>query len=121
MDQIDRAVVLPSRARPSNEYGKNFALSGAERVKAVYLIPEPLPKANFTCVHGDLKPCTKDEIDRWVSVRITRRVGYAPAGQRRWFDAERDLPSIADGGCNQVTIQYDMPTQRVISVGCNGR
>ena len=121
MDQIERAVVLPKGTKPLSSYGQNYAFIGNDQVKAVYFVPEPLLTENSGCVHGDLKPCSKDEIRRMVSENARRRAAYASAGERRWFVDQRELPIIADDGCNQITIRYDIAVNRVLSVACNGR
>jgi hypothetical protein len=121
MDRIQRAVILPRGAKPIKFYGQNYAFVGNTQVKAVYFIPEPLFTEKSGCVHGDGKPCPPDEIGRMVRENAKRRAGYASAGGRRWFANERDLPSIMDGGCFQITIRYDIPTRRVLGASCNGR
>jgi hypothetical protein len=51
-------------------------------------------------------------------------VGYyqnllgTPPG-RRW-GTERDFPGIADGGCGVVRFSYDVATQRIENISCNG-
>ena len=121
MDEIEQAVVLPRGAKPRNAYGQNYAFLGDHQVIAVYFIPEALLEHNANCVHGDMKPCTKDEMQELLNENAVRRAASASAGERRWFANKSDLPSIADGGCNQIMIRYDIPTKQVLSVGCNGR
>jgi hypothetical protein len=43
--------------------------------------------------------------------------GEAPG--RHWV-TEREFPMIADGGCGVVSLTWDVATQRIESVGCNG-
>jgi len=43
--------------------------------------------------------------------------GEAPV--RHWV-TEREFPVIMDGGCGVVSLTWDVATQRIESVGCNG-
>jgi hypothetical protein len=121
MDQIGRAVVLPKEAKPLSSYGQNYAFVGNNQVMVVYFIPETPLMENSDCFHGDMKPCSKEEMRRSINENTIRRASYASAGKRRWFANERELPAINDGGCNQITIRYDLPTNQVFSINCNGR
>lgn len=121
MDEIGRSVVLPAGAQPLSSYGQNYAFVGATEVRAVFLIPHPILTEDSGCVHGDLKPCSKAEITKMVDDNAKQRAAYASAGERRWFASERDLPSIYDGGCFQITVRYNLPTRQVLGAYCNGR
>ena len=92
MDEIERTVRLPGRAGPLELYGRNYAFSGDGQVVAVYYSPS----------------------DDWGRAR------YALAGERRWHDWEGELPIIMDGGCSIVHITYEIATQHLLSVSCNG-
>lgn len=119
MNEIEKAVILPKHAKPLGDYGQNYAFSGDHQVVAVYFIPERALTEKSGCFHGDLKPCSKDEVRKIVTQNAKRRAGYASAGKRRWFGNEHDLPAIHDGGCFQITIRYDIPSKQVLSVRCN--
>jgi hypothetical protein len=41
------------------------------------------------------------------------------ASGRRWV-TEREFPVIMDGGCGVVSLSYDVATQRIEHVSCNG-
>jgi plasmid stabilization system protein ParE len=92
MDQVESTIRLPVGADPLELYGRNYAFSGDGKVVAVYY------------AHSD---------DRG-------RVLHAVAGERRWHDWEGELPFIMDGGCSIVHIDYEIATQHILSVSCNG-
>jgi hypothetical protein len=117
MDRIERAVILPQRAAPLSDYGRNFAPLGNGQIVAIYLRPAPPITEQSNCVHGDMKPCSTEEIQKLNADRAS----VAAAGERRWFTDPSDLPKIVDGGCSVITIHYDLPQERVISVFCNGQ
>ncbi|MGB5723743.1 MAG: hypothetical protein WBM39_04960 [Parasphingorhabdus sp.] len=41
-------------------------------------------------------------------------------GKRFWLDDYRKLPTVLDGGCSVVNIEFDRETQAIDSVFCNG-
>jgi len=120
MNEIEKRIVLPPGARPLSAYGRNYAFSGRDRVLAVYLIPERRYDERGGCVHGDGIACTKQEVRALVRESDILIASQAAAGRRRWHEQASSLPDISDGGCTQITIRYDMPRKRVLSVACNG-
>jgi hypothetical protein len=54
---------------------------------------------------------------RKVVAHYENLTGAAPG--RRWV-TERDFPLIMDGGCGVVTLSYDVATQRIEHISCNG-
>lgn len=42
------------------------------------------------------------------------------AGQRRWLEDYRKLPSILDGGCSIVNVRYDIAAKNIEAAFCNG-
>lgn len=42
-----------------------------------------------------------------------------PQGRRHWVN-ENELPLVMDGGCDIVTLTYDLDTDRIERVECNG-
>jgi hypothetical protein len=52
-------------------------------------------------------------------VAVYENLTGAPAGRRRWV-AETDLPLVLDGGCGLISLSYDVATQRIEHVTCNG-
>ena len=124
MDQIERAVVLPKGAKPLSAYGRNYAFSGRDKVVAMYLLPSPPADLSQGCevmLEGfRSRPCTRKEIAESAASQARAIAAETPAGKRRWFESSRNLPSILDGGCRQVSVWYDIPAHHVISVACNG-
>jgi hypothetical protein len=124
MDEIERTVALPKGARPFGAYAHNYAFNGADKVRAIYLVPEPPLKLNDGCEelleHGRARPCRQRELQRMAREDRRRIATQTPAGQRRWYKDKRAMPEINDGGCMQVTIEYDIRAHRASYVGCNG-
>lgn len=60
--------------------------------------------------------------DRQDGYRKVLGVYLTPEGinrGRRWV-AENELPLILDGGCSMITLTYDVATQRIEHIACNG-
>lgn len=124
MERIERAVVLPKEAKPLSEYGRNYAFSGPNKVIATYLIPSRPIGSSEGCEvvleEFNTRPCTAKEIAKLARADASAVASQTPAGKRRWYDSSRSLPFISDGGCQQVTVQYDILTQHITAVSCNG-
>jgi hypothetical protein len=125
MDEIERSVVLPKSAEPLSAYGRNYAFADQGRVVvATYLIPSPPIPVGKRCqvmlANGSLRPCTKEQIAEQVSSDARAAAAETPAGRRRWFRTPNDLPYISDGGCQQVDVQFDIASHRILAVACNG-
>lgn len=124
MTAIERAIQLPKGAKPLNAYGRNYAFSGTNKVIATYLIPFPPVDMSEGCdvmlENGDSRPCTKKEIKESAKSDSRDIVAQTPAGQRRWYNDPRSLPEISDGGCAQVSVEYEIATHHIVSVRCNG-
>jgi hypothetical protein len=41
-------------------------------------------------------------------------------GQRLWIDHYENLPEVSGGGCSYIRVRYEVKTQRVAQVECNG-
>ena len=122
MDEIERTVALPTGAGPLSAYGRYYAYEGRGKVLAIYLVPEPSVgnSCEIFTIHRGSRPCNRREIQE-MKRRHARAAGLrVPAGKRRWYGDSRDLPQIADGGCMQITIEYDVASKRVLGVACNG-
>jgi hypothetical protein len=52
-------------------------------------------------------------------VAVYENLTGAPTGRRRWV-AETDLPLVLDGGCGLISLSYDVASQRIEHVTCNG-
>jgi hypothetical protein len=123
MNEIERAVVLPRDAKPLEKYGRNYAPAGGGKILATYLIPfPPLEKSTGCAVMENWasRPCTKKEIEETLASDAQTVEAQTPAGKRRWFRDSRSLPFIDDGGCMQVSVEYDATTHRILTVACNG-
>ncbi|MBV9929761.1 MAG: hypothetical protein JO013_02305 [Alphaproteobacteria bacterium] len=124
MDEIERKVVLPDGARPLRDYGRNYALAGRGIVRGTYLLPLPPrdPASGCAVMLPDLtsRPCTRKEVRQSVAAEAALTAAQTRAGTRRWFDDPRRLPRIFDGGCAQVTVEYDVAAHHVLAVACNG-
>ncbi|WP_426259814.1 hypothetical protein [Sphingomonas sp. DC1100-1] len=124
MDAIERSIVLPQKAWPFAAYGRNYAWSDTTHVVATYILPSlpSDPREGCDLLTDDFKtrPCTPEknaEMDRQETQFLTAET---PAGNRRWFAQPIDLPSIDDGGCIQVTVQYDVVSRSITRAQCNG-
>lgn len=125
MNAIEGIVVLPQGAEPLASYGRNYALSGPDKVVATYLLPSPSIDFSQECevILADFssRPCTKSAIKAQVRLDAGRKAAETPAGKRRWHQSAKALPRINDGGCMQVNVEYEISTRRVITVSCNGQ
>jgi hypothetical protein len=120
MNEIEQAVVLPRDAKPLEKYGRNYAPAGGGKVLATYLIPFPPLERSKGCEvmeNWASRPCTEKEIEASDARTVEAQT---PAGKRRWFNDPRSLPFINDGGCTQVSVEYNVTTHRILTVGCNG-
>lgn len=115
---------MPKGAKPLTAYGRNYALSGSNKVVATYLIPSLPLDFSVGCevvlVNLNSRPCTTKEVKKSATSDARYVAGQTPAGKRRWYKSTRSLPFISDGGCTQVTVEYDVPTHTVTAVYCNG-
>ena len=125
--QIESQIVLPKGARPMNQYSRNYAFRPDGKVVAVYVHPYlwDLPVA----IHNDCfveaknsngQACTEHETMKTNHQLATATSWFGAAGQSRWFSDYRALPSISDGGCDQINIVYDPLTETFESANCNG-
>jgi hypothetical protein len=119
MDEIEKNVTLPRDAQAFELYGRNYAFHGPEQVRAAYYIPRAPLTEKMGCYVGG-KPCSKDYVRKLMQDNAAERARHAAAGQRRWFETERDLPALFDGGCSIIHIKYEIATRRILSVSCNG-
>jgi len=125
MDEIERDVQMPKYARPLNAYGRSYALVGPDKVRAVYLLPlPPFPYRANQCStitpDGKLRRCTEAEIEQGRHQDEQIANSRPAAGRQRWFDNPENLPEINDGGCMQITVEYEIVTKRFLRVECNG-
>lgn len=116
MNEIEKQVQLPKGARPLSEYARYYANKDDGVVVAVFLIP----------IKDDIAPGESCEelFENFTSGKMPcepMQFEWAlPAGERRWFKDQRDLPWINDGGCAQVDVEFDIAKSTVKHVECNG-
>lgn len=124
MDAIERSIALPRQARPLAAYGRNYAWADATHVIATYILPSPPSEPGEGCalMTDDFRtrPCTPEENADMARQEARLRAAETPAGQRRWFARPNDLPSMMDGGCMQISVEYDVASRRVTRAICNG-
>ncbi|MFD0847047.1 hypothetical protein [Sphingosinicella xenopeptidilytica] len=124
MDEIERPVVLPKNAETLDKYGRNYAPDVGGKILATYIIPiSPLGMdtgCDVMLENFASRPCAKEEIEEASRMEAKIVDAQTPAGKRRWFRNPRELPYINDGGCQQVSVEYDATTRRVLTVVCNG-
>ncbi len=124
MDEIETSVRLPAGANPLSGYGRSYAYAAPGEVRAVYLVPYGPPEAGQGCEvmteDSKSRPCTAREVADAPASGAGLRAAQVPAGKRRWIKDVRALPRISDGGCMQVTIDYDVAARKFLSVACNG-
>jgi hypothetical protein len=116
MNKIEKQVQLPKGARPLSEYARYYADKGDGVVAAVFLIP----------LSDEMRPgegceeLLENFASREVPCEPMQFEWAMPAGERRWFKDQRDLPWINDGGCAQVDVEFNIAKSTVKYVECNG-
>jgi hypothetical protein len=92
--RLEAKVTLPAGASPMGAYVRYYAgttKDGKQIIRGVYLVT-----AVVKDMHQDARP----------GVRIV---------------TERDIPEIEDGGCHQVNVEYDVATDTITRIRCNGQ
>ena len=116
MDEIEASISLPTGASEIDSYARYYTKSENGLVNAVYLSPFEKPDPNDSCSEimpdDSLKdvPCPKTEYAYPI----------LESGQRVWLKDFRNIPIVFDGGCSYIEIEYDLKTQKYVSVQCNG-
>ena len=121
MATIEKQVKLPAGARSLREYARHYAVQPDGKVIGVYVLRLPeLPRgADYGCeeiiMNGDALgsksiPCPPE-------ADPSNRVA---AGESRWFDNYKMLPSIDHGGCMVVNVVFDTKKRVVEDAYCNG-
>jgi hypothetical protein len=115
--QIEQTIVLPTGAEPLRAYGRNYAFRGKNLIVAFYLIPFPSKPEGAGCTivlpGNRARACTREEETEGESLG-------AQAGTSRWYDTESAMPQALDGGCQQVSVLFQISTRKFVSVACNG-
>jgi hypothetical protein len=116
MDEIEQKLRLPEGASRLDRYARFYAFGRGGKVVATYVIPyrhEPQPDEGCEQIEDN---------GTWHEVECEPPKPWpegASAGQRKWVATERDLPFRADGGCSQVSIDFD-PATHEVEASCNG-
>lgn len=66
------------------------------------------------------RPCSSEENAEMHERESQGAKAIGKAGETRWRDDYRDLPLILDGGCTFIEISFNLDTQQVDRVECNG-
>ena len=121
MDEIEKKVQLPLGAARLERYARHYALQEDGKVIGVYVLHLPAPPkgADYGCseIRLDGKELTSKPITCPPEPDISQEVA---AGERRWFDDDRKLPLISDGGCIVVNVIFNPSAHEVESAFCNG-
>jgi hypothetical protein len=94
IQRVEAKVILPVGASPMNAYVRYYAgttKEGRQIIRGVYLVVTVVKD-----MHQDARP----------GIRLV---------------TERDIPEIEDGGCHQVNLEYDVATDAVTRIRCNGQ
>lgn len=112
MDMIERQISLPKGARPLKTYARAYAPSSNERVSALYFRPDA---SLSSCAGAKAGGPTNGQI----ALLCPPPDGFK-AGERRWLTNSRLLPSVSDGGCAFIDVEFDIPSTKIISAQCHG-
>ena len=114
MNKLEAQMQLPKGAPPLDRYARYYAYKDNNTVVGVYMIPMNGPNPGDGCsemladMTSKAVPCPEMPNDD------------VPAGQRRWIENYRMLPSVHDGGCTIVNVTFRLSSLRVEHVTCNG-
>ena len=116
MDQIESTISLPSGASEIGSYARYYTKSENGLVTAVYLSPFEKPDPNDGC--SEIMP--DDSLKDVPCPETEYAYPLLESGQRVWLEDFRNMPVVFDGGCIYIEIEYDLKTQKYISIACNG-
>ena len=114
--QTERNAPQPvaAAAEPAGNYAEQQAIM--DRIERKVRLPEgadPLTSYERSYAWQQREDGTR----RVMGVYLSPDVGESRG--RRWV-AENALPMIVDGGCGMIRLSYDVATQRIERVTCNG-
>jgi len=116
MDAIESKLTLPPGAQPLGDYARFYAFETPGKVIAIYVIPEPREPPGEGCeevtADGNSHPVACPPFRAWPP--------GVPAGHRRWVRNRREMPWMADGGCLQISVTYDLQSGKIEEARCNG-
>lgn len=123
MEEIERTIRLPSDADPLQSYSRHYAFHSSEMVEAVYVTPYAPPdlrEGMEVMTANGSRPATPQEIAETEASDALSREQWGEAGKRYWHSTKDAFPMISDGGCDQISILYDVAAKRFETIGCNG-
>lgn len=112
MKMIERQVSLPKGASLLKTYARAYAPSSKDRVSALYFRPEA---SFFSCAEAKIIGPTNGKI----AILCPPPDGIK-AGEQHWLTNTRLLPSLSDGGCAYIDLEFDVPSKKVIPAQCHG-
>ena len=115
MDEIETKVELPSGALPIEKYSRYYAWKSRHIVKGVFIIHHERFRSSIRQMCGEGQypgsfPCGENKEDLLVD-----------PNQRRWIRVVDELPGMSDGGCGQLTFEYDVQKKLKPQLECNGQ
>ncbi|MCW3848655.1 hypothetical protein OF829_15575 [Sphingomonas sp. LB-2] len=112
---IERAVRLPAGAFPLARYARAYAFASANRVSAIYFIPDDDP-SNTSCTSAK----AGGTANAGQIALLCAPPDGLKEGERRWFKNAQTLPHVDDGACFYIDIEFDLTRNVVISARCHG-
>lgn len=94
MNNVENMLVMPAEAHPWHEYARYYSVEPDGKIVGVFIVPDD-----------------RDRQNEFYNL---------PAGQRRWVEDYRNLPSINDGGCGILTVTLDPKSKKREGPVCNG-
>ncbi|WP_145199901.1 hypothetical protein [Sphingobium sp. B2] len=94
MNSVENTLVIPADAHPWEEYARYYAAEPDGKIVGIFVVPDD-----------------RDRQNEFYNLS---------AGQRRWVDDYRNLPSIMDGGCDVLTVTLDAKSRKREGPFCNG-
>ncbi len=112
MDTVERQISLPRGSLPLRAYARAYAPLSKDRVSALYF----RPMTEFTsCREAKDGGPTNGQI-----VLLCPPPDGIRAGERRWLNDSLLLPSVSDGGCAFIDVEFDTRAKRVVLARCHG-
>ncbi|KQM57181.1 MULTISPECIES: hypothetical protein [unclassified Sphingomonas] len=123
MEEIERTIRLPRDADPLESYARHYAFRGLQTVEAVYVTSYAQPNLRegmeVMTANGS-RPATPREIAETEALDALSREQWGEAGKRYWHSTPDAFPMLSDGGCDQISILYDVAAKRFRMNGCSG-
>lgn len=125
MKHIESAVRLPEDAWAIEEYARNYASMPDGTVLAIYVKPfEHVAYPDQACEQVlenlETAPCSTETIAELEAQDAQLAESRGKAGESRWLNDYRKLPTMNDGGCMLIEISFDPRSRKIERVECNG-